>query len=85
MMQSHNIIWNPELDEWHWSRQAPNSIPVPDYIQLRASGKAMTKDGLVYLKCPGPDPALTALLHKRLNDAFAKMEESMSKNLYGEV
>jgi len=57
---------------WHWSRQEPGSISVPEFIKLRASGNAMSKDGIVYLKKNGPDPGLWGLLDDRVRQAYRR-------------
>jgi len=75
---------NKSLDEetWHWAKQPSGAVSLPDFIQLRAKGEAMTANGHVYLKTPGPDPELIALFQKRMNDAYKTMEEEITKKLY---
>lgn len=72
------------LETQHWSRQEPGVISVPDFIKLRASGNAMTRNGFVYLKKDGPDPELEALLHERIIQASKIMEDAITESLYGE-
>lgn len=72
-------------DQWHWAKQPSGSISLPDFIQLRAKGEATVINGHVFLKKPGPDPEIQALLVKRMNDAYDAykvMQESMTKSLY---
>lgn len=69
-------------DEWHWAKQPSGSISLPDFIEMKAKGEAKTHNGHVYLKKPGSDPEMQALMAKRKNDANKAMEESITKKLY---
>lgn len=73
------VDWKNE----HWSRQKPGSISLPEFIQKRAKGEAAMFKGRVYLKKPGPDPELQALLHSRINTAAKVMAKNIVKTLYG--
>jgi hypothetical protein len=68
--------------EWYWAKQPSGSISLPDFIQLRAKGEAKMADGHVYLKKPGSDPELHALLNERMLDTQKRMADAMTKNLY---
>ena len=69
---------------WHWAKQPSGSISLPDFIQLRAKGEAKTHNGHVYLKKPGPDSELQALLQQRIEEAQAIMNDAITKKLYGD-
>ncbi len=69
-------------DDWHWSKQVPGTIPLPDFIQMQAKGEAKIINGHVCLKKPGPDPELVELFKKRIADAEKQTAEMIAKNLY---
>ena len=84
--KASNPFWQSSLtvdeSQWHWAKQPSGSISLPDFIQLRAKSEAKMANGHVYLKEPGPDPELTALFKKRMNNATKAMNEAFTKNLY---
>lgn len=69
-------------DSWHWEAQPPGSISLPDFIRKRAAGEAQMKDGVVYLKKPGPDPEFQKLLNAQMTKAYESLEKAINKSLY---
>ncbi len=49
---------------------------------MQARGEAKVINGHVYLKKPGPDPELQALLQQRMKEAQAAMNAEITKKLY---
>ena len=79
---AHRLELSADANTWHWSRQKPGTIPLPDFIRMKADGTAKIENGIVYLKKPGYDPESIQFLQARILQAEAQMKKAIIDSLY---